>query len=72
MHLIDRLDRGGDAHGHRLARPLGRIAAHPGPTAEAERGGKFLGQELLLGPQPFGAAGIAELLGVGELVDQFT
>src|SRR5690242_10593580 len=52
-----------DTHGDCLARPIDRIAGHPGPTAETERAGQLTGEHLALRPQPFGSHRVGGLGG---------
>lgn len=68
MRPVDPLDRRADTHRDGLAGTLDRITRDPRAAPEAERGGEFVGDEVVLGMQPLQARTIAELLGLSDVL----
>src|SRR6478752_4077780 len=70
MDVVDLGERVADAGADGLACSLGLITEPPGAATEAGGGGERMNQRGALGAEFFGPAGIAGVLGVGNLAGQ--
>jgi hypothetical protein len=68
MDFADRSQRGLNAHGHRLPRPLVAVTGEALASAEAKRGGQFGGDEVALLAESRCLAKVGVVLGVRQVV----
>ena len=71
MDFADRSQRGPDAHGHRLPRPLVAVTGEALASAEAKRGGQLGRDEVALLAESRCLAKVRVVLGVRQVVLEF-
>ena len=71
MHLADGSQRGPDAHGHRLPRPLVAVTGEALASAEAKRGGQLGRDEVALLAESCCLAEVRVVLGVRQVGLEF-